>query len=109
MMSVRILKKARVEPCLALVQSPRREEEEKGLVQSTLKVHAGSVVNTPVYKRKVERCANGTPAEWMEVLRSLEELFNQNTVKAPEDRENAIKTILRGDSLTLFESSIQES
>ncbi len=109
MMSDRIPKKARVEPCLTLVPSPPREVEEKDLVQFTLKVRAGSAASAPVYKRKVARFANGTPAEWIEVLESLEELFNQNSLRAPEDQENAIKTILRGDSLTAFESSIQES
>ncbi len=50
---------------------------------------------------------NGTQAEWIEVLQSLEELFNQYSLKAPKDKENAIKAILQGDSLTLFESSTQ--
>ena len=42
-------------------------------------------------------------------MESLEELFVQNSVKAPINQENSIKTVLRGDALTAFESSIQES
>ncbi len=84
-----------------------REVEEKNLVQFTLKVQADSAASTPVYKRKVARYATGTLVEWIEVLESLEEFFNQNSLKVPEDRENAIKTITGGDLPTFFESSIQ--
>jgi len=96
------------QPCLALVPELRSNTGELDLVQFTLKVRAGSGANAPAYKRKVARFDSGTPAEWIEVLEALEEIFAQNSLNSAEDRDNIIKTVLRGDSLTAYESSVQE-
>ena len=98
-----------IQPCLTLVPPPKSAVEETDLVEFSLKVRAGSAASAPTYKRKVARFAGGTPAEWIEVLEALEEIFAQNSLTSAEDQENIVKTILRGDSLTAFECSIQES
>ena len=72
-------------------------------------MRAGSSATAPTYKRKVARFTSGTPAEWIAVLEALDEIFLQNGLTAASDQENVIRTILRGDSWTAFESSIQES
>ena len=64
-----------MEPCLTLFPKPSQEAEEKDLVEFTMKVRAGSGATAPSYKRRVARFANGTPAEWINLLESLEELF----------------------------------
>ena len=97
------------QPCLTLVPAVKGDVDETELVQFTLKVRAGSAVNAPIYKRKVARFTCGTPAEWIAVLEALDEIFAQNSVVTALDRENVIRTILRGDSWTAFESSIEES
>lgn len=97
------------QPCLTLEPVSKKEDvDETELVQFSLKVRAGSAANAPVYKRKVARFESGTPAEWIQVLEALDEIFAQNSVVNAQDRENVIRTILRGDSWTAFESSIQE-
>ncbi|KAG9305767.1 hypothetical protein G9A89_000356 [Geosiphon pyriformis] len=97
------------QPCLTLVPVVKSNVDETELVQFTLKVQAGSAGSAPTYKRKVARFNSGTPAEWIAVLEELKEIFAQNGVEAAVDQENVICTILRGDSWTAFESSIQES
>ena len=97
------------QPCLTLAPAVKSDVNETELVQFSLKVRAGSAVSAPTYKRKVARFTCGTPAEWIAVLEALEEIFAQNSVVTALDRENVIRTILRGDSWTAFESSIQES
>ena len=97
------------QPCLTLTPTVKSDVNETELIQFALKVRAGSAVNALTYKRKVARFTGGTPAEWIAVLEALDEIFLQNSVSAPLDRENVIRTILRGDSWTAFESSIQES
>jgi hypothetical protein len=92
-----------------LVPAVKSDVDQTELVQFTLKVRAGSATNAPTYKRKVARFNSGTPAEWIAVLEALEEIFAQNSVVTALDRENVIRTILRGDSWTAFESSMQES
>ena len=97
------------QPCLTLVPASKSDVDATELVQFTLKVRAGSAANAPIYKRKVARFNSGSPTEWIAVLEGLEEIFAQNSVTSALDRENVIRTILRGDSWTAFESSIQES
>ena len=97
------------QPCLTLVPPVKSDVDETELVQFTLKVRAGSAASAPIYKRKVARFNSGTPTQWIAVLEGLEEVFAQNSVTSALDRENVIRTILRGDSWTAFESSIQES
>jgi hypothetical protein len=97
------------QPCLTLAPPVKSDVAETELVQFVLKVRAGSSASAPTYKRKVARFNSGTPTEWIAVLEGLEEIFAQNSVNAAQDRENVIRTILRGDSWTAYESSIQES
>ena len=97
------------QPCLTLVPAVKGDVDETELVQFSLKVRAGSAVSAPTYKRKVARFTSGTPSEWIAVLEALEEIFAQNSVTVALDRENVIRTILREDSWTAFESSIEES
>ena len=97
------------QPCLTLTPAVKSDVDATELIQFALKVRAGSAVNALTYKRKVARFTGGTPAEWIAVLEALDEIFLQNSVSAPLDRENVIRTILRGDSWTAFESSVQES
>lgn len=98
-----------VQPCLTLIPRSKSDVDETELIEFTLKLRAGSGTNAPTYKRKVARFNGGSPADWIEVLEALDEIFAQNALTSPQDRENTIRTILRGDSLTAFESSIYES
>jgi hypothetical protein len=98
-----------LQPCLTLVPPTKTEVDETEIIELSLKLRAGSGANAPTYKRKVARFNGGSPAEWIEVLEALDEIFAQNGLSSPQDRENIIRTILRGDSLTAFESSVQES
>jgi hypothetical protein len=98
-----------VQPCLTLVPATKSDVEATELIQFSLKVRAGSAASAPTYKRKVARFNGGSPSEWIEVLEALDEIFAQNTLTSAQDRENVIRTILRGDALTAFESSLQEN
>ena len=98
-----------VQPCLTLVPPTKSEVDETEIIEFTLKLRAGSGANQPTYKRKVARFNGGSPSEWIEVLEALDEIFAQNGLNSPQDRENIVRTILRGDSLTAFESSVEES
>ena len=90
------------QPCLTLTPAVKSDVDETELIQFALKVRAGSAANALTYKRKVARFTGGSPAEWIAVLEALDEIFLQNSVVAPLDRENVIRTILHGDSWTAF-------
>jgi hypothetical protein len=97
-------------PCLPLEASDKEDKkEESEYVTFTLKVRARTGSTAPSYKMKVAKFEDGTPAEWIDVLVALEEIWKHNSMVTATDREASIKTILREDSLTAFESSIDDS
>ena len=99
-----------LQPCLTLVPPTKKDVSETDIIEFSLQVRAGSAAkNAPTYKRKVARFNGGSPVEWIEVLEALDEIFARNGLTTPQDQENIVRTILRGDSWTAFESSLQES
>ena len=70
--------KGKLQPCLTLVPPTNKEVDETEIIEFTLKLRAGSGANAPTYKRKVARFNGGSPAEWIEVLEALDEIFAQN-------------------------------
>ena len=100
--------KGGLQPCLTLVPPTKKDVDETEIIEFSLKLRAGSGANAPTYKRKVARFNGGSPAEWIEVLEALDEIFTRNGLTTPHDQENIVRTILRGDAWTAFESSLQE-
>jgi hypothetical protein len=99
-------------PCLPSEASDKedKKEEESEYVTFTLKVRAGTGSTSPSYKMKVAKFEDGgTPAEWIDVLDALEEIWKHNSMVTATDREASIKTILQEDALTAFQSSIDDS
>ncbi len=62
-----------------------------------------------MYKRKVDWFISGAPAELIEVLEALLDMFLQNTMMSADDRDNVIRTILCGNSLTACKSRVHKS
>lgn len=103
-------KTAFLTPCLPLeVLEKQEKKSESDYVTYTLKVRAGSAASAPTYKMKVAKFDNGTPGEWIDVIESFHEIWIQNSMTSAADKEASIKSILRDDSLTAFESSIEDS
>jgi hypothetical protein len=97
-------------PCLPLEASDVEDtREESDYVTSVLKVRAGTGSTAPSYRMKIAKFEDGTPAEWIDVVNALEEIWKQNSMHLAHDREASIKTILREDALTAFEASIDDS
>ena len=74
----------------------------------TLKTRADGDGAGPTYKKKLFRFEEGSPHEWLRTLDDLEELWTQNSVLAGADRLATVRTLLRGDSLSQFESEITD-
>jgi hypothetical protein len=105
-----IPRKGNLKPCMTLIPEVPDTTDATSLVVFTLKVRAGNNAATaPVYKKRVQRFDEGSPSQWIEILNSLTEIWTQNSIVNASDRLATIKTILRGDSLTALESSIQDS
>jgi hypothetical protein len=87
------------------------EEQEKAratdMIEFSLQQRAGAK-SGPSYKVKVRRFCEGTVGQWIDIRKSIAELWTQNGISKPQDQVANVTTILRGDSLTSFEDKVQE-
>ena len=51
----------------------------------------------------------GSPQEWLELLKDVDEVWTQNTINGPTDCVATMHAALRGDSLTAFESALEDA
>jgi hypothetical protein len=50
----------------------------------------------------------GTPQQWIDLIHDLEEIWTQNSVNGPTDRASTIRALLKGESLTAFETALED-
>jgi hypothetical protein len=50
----------------------------------------------------------GSPQQWINLIQDLEEIWTQNSVNGPSDRTSTIHALLKGDSLTAFETALED-
>ena len=96
-------------PSLSLVETSKDSETEKKeeLVIYQLKVKATATsASAEKYKLNVRRFSEGSPFELIVLLTNLTEIWTQNSVTSASDRLAIIRTMLRGEALSLFEEAL---
>src|SRR5688500_17766815 len=98
-----------LKPVLPLVpeEATKTEENKSKFVTMELKSQAGTSTGG-TYKKHIVLFNEGTPQEWIDAQRDIAEVWKQNHITQPDDRMAIIKTLLRGETLTTFEASIEE-
>ena len=79
------------------------------LVTFDLLIRAGAAAASPKYKKVVKTFEEGTPEEWLDVLLGLKEIWRQNGVNGPSDREATVAAILKGESRTAFDAALEDA
>ena len=97
------------EPSLPLIEEKIGEVDKAELVTFTLKSKRGGAANSPTYKLSVRRFEEGTPLDFITLLKSLIEIWTQNSLDSGSDRLATVRTLLRGEALTTFEGAIDAS
>src|SRR5687767_9173433 len=98
-----------LKPVLPLVPETqsKSEEDQKKTITMELKSQAGTA-GSATYKKKITLFDEGTPQEWIDTQRDIFEVWRQNAITAPEDRVSIFKAVLRGETLSHFETVISE-
>ena len=98
-------------PSLTLVE----EEQDDDVKTSTesisyiLKQKAGATGSTAsTYKIYVKRFDENSVQSWIILRQKLVEIWTQNGVNSPSDCTATIRAVLRGESLTCFNASVEE-
>jgi hypothetical protein len=85
-------------------------EDEKGMFLSfELMARVGQLATSTKYKKQVRKFEEGTPQQWIDLLCDLQEIWTQNSVNGGIDRASTVRAVVEGESITLFETSLQEA
>ena len=74
-----------------------------------LKVRVGAPATSATYKKHVKTFEEGSPQDWIRLLKDLDEIWNQNSVNGPSDKTATIRSLVKGESLTAFEAALEEA
>jgi hypothetical protein len=99
-------------PIIPLVPPERPKDESKDktkFITFELRARAGQPAGSTTYKKVMRVFEEGDPQEWMDVLTGVQEIWRQNSVNGPHDRAATITALLKGDSLSAFETAMEDA
>ena len=98
-------------PVMGLIPEPipSSTEEKPNYISLELKSKAGSTAaSSQTYKKYVRKFEEGTPEQWIELIKDVEEIWTQNSIRRGPDRCATVRSLLRGESLAAFNTAIEE-
>jgi hypothetical protein len=101
-----------LQPVLPLVplKLPSADDEKGMFLSFELMARVGQPATSMKYKKQVRKFEEGTPQQqWIDLLRDLQEIWTQNSVNGGTDRASTVRAVIKGESITLFETSLQEA
>ena len=98
-------------PSLPLVEDVLDDKNPTESICYQLKQHAsstGTATASTTYKFYVKRFNEGTVHQWITTRHALQEIWTQNNNTDGNDRVATVRAILRGESLTVFNASMED-
>ncbi len=89
------------------LESPDKDKTK--FISMELKARVGAPASSPSYKKYVRKFEEGTPQEWIDLRRDILEIWTQNGITGATDRTSTIRALLRGESLTTFETALADA
>jgi len=79
-------------PVIPLIPSklPGVEEERGKFIAFELKTRVGQPSDASKYKKYVRKFEEGSPQEWIDLLKDLEEIWTQNSMTGGTDRASTV-------------------
>ena len=87
---------------------PTIEEDKSKFVTFELKTQVGQPDTAMKYKKAVRKFEEGNAQQWIDLLRDLQEIWRQNSIKEGSDQAATVRSLIRGESATAFEAALQE-
>ena len=99
-----------LQPVLPLLPGvlPKTDENKKLFITMELKNQVGKTT-AGSYKKHLALFDEGTPQQWIDTYKDILEVWTQNSIDGPIDRMAIVTAVLRGESLTTFETAITEA
>jgi hypothetical protein len=85
-------------------------KEEKGrFIAFSLKTRVGQPSDATKYKKYIKKFEEGSPQEWIDMLRDLEKIWTQNSMTGGTGRVSTVRALVRGESAVAFETALQDA
>ena len=99
-----------LQPVLPLIPEklPTAEEEKNKFISFELKMQVGQGDVGTKYKKSVRIFEEENVQQWIDLLRDLKEIWRQNSISGGSDQAATVRSLIKGESATAFESALQE-
>ena len=100
-----------LQPVLPLIPEklPTVEEDKGRFLSFELKMQVDQGADGTKYKKAVPKFDEGTPHQWIELMKDMQEIWEQNGVQEGTDRVATIRALVKGESATAFEAALQDA
>jgi hypothetical protein len=104
------LKPSPLQPVLPLLPEvlPTKDQDKAKFILFELKSHAGQPAGSTTYKKFVRVFKECISQQWINLIRNVEEIWTQNSVNGPSDRTSTSCALLKGESLTAFNTAFED-
>ena len=99
-----------LQPVLPLIPEklPSKEDDKAAFLTFELKMQSDQAENATKYKKNVRKFEEGTPQQWVDLIKDLREIWKQNGIEEGSDRVATIRSLVKGESGTAFETALQD-
>ena len=74
-----------------------------------VKTRVGQPAGSTTYRKFVRKFEEGTPQQWIDLLKDLEEIWTQNSMTGGTDRASTVRALVRGESAIAFEATLADA
>ena len=103
-------KSGSLQPILPLIPEklPTKDDDKGAFLTFELKMQFDQAENGTKYKKAVRKFEEGTPQQWVDLVKDLKEIWKQNGIEEGSDRVATIKSLVKGESGTAFETALDD-
>ena len=100
-----------LQPVLPLIPEklPTKEDDKSVFLTFELKTKEGQPDGATKYKKAVRKFEEGSPQQWIDLLKDLREIWKQNSIKEGSDRAATVRSLVKGESATAFETALEDA
>ena len=100
-----------LQPVLPLIPErlPTKEDDKAAFLSFELKMQSDQAENGTKYKKSVRKFEEGTPQQWVDLVKDLREIWRQNGIEEGSDRVATIRSLIKGESGTAFETALEDA
>ena len=104
-------KSGSLQPILPLIPEklPTKDDDKGAFLTFELKMQFDQAENGTKYKKAVRKFEEGTPQQWVDLVKDLKEIWKQNGIEEGSDRVATIRSLVKGESGTAFETALVDS